>query len=99
MSDATLRFTAMRRALRLIGFAAVCLAAAPAALATTQTASAGDVTATFTFQGKVPNFHGLQLSIARGGPVLYNQPVAAKFCATLCWPGAPTGGGAWGPGG
>ena len=28
--------------------------AAPAALATTQTAHAGDVTATFTFQGKVP---------------------------------------------
>jgi hypothetical protein len=92
MSDATLRFTAMRRALTLIGVAAVCLAVAPAALATTQTASAGNVTATFTFQGQVPNFHGLQLSIARGGTVVYDQPVVAKFCATLCWPGPPTGG-------
>ena len=82
----------MRRALTCLTVAAVCLAAAPAALATTQTAHAGIVTATFTFQGKVPNFHGLRLTIARGGTVVYDQPVVAKACATLCWPGPITGG-------
>jgi hypothetical protein len=82
----------MKRALTLMAVTAICLAAAPAALAATETASAGNVTATFTFQGKVPNFHGLQLTIARGGTVVYDQPVVAKFCATLCWPGPVTGG-------
>jgi hypothetical protein len=69
----------------LVGLAA--LVVAPVALATTQTASSGDVTATFTFQGKVPNFHGLRLTIAQGGTVDYDQPVVSKFCAELCWPG------------
>jgi len=82
----------MKRALTFIGVTALCLVVAPAAVAATQTASAGNVTATFTFQEKVPNFHGLQLSIARGGTVVYDQPVVAKFCDTLCWPGPVTGG-------
>jgi hypothetical protein len=56
-------------------------------MATTQTASSGSVTATFTFQGKVPSFHGLRLTIARAGTVVYDQPVVSKFCASLCWPG------------
>jgi hypothetical protein len=92
MSDDRLGFRAMRRALTFIAVSAVCLAAAPAALATTQTASAGDVTATFTFQGKVPHFRGLRLTIARGGTVVYDQPVVAQFCEKLCWPGPLTGG-------
>jgi hypothetical protein len=76
----------MRRALTpLVVLGA--LITAPAAMATTQTASAGNVTATFTFQGKVPNFHGLRMTIARGGTVVYDQPVVSKFCANLCWPG------------
>ena len=83
---------AMRRVFAILSVAAICLLAAPAALATTQTASAGDVTATFTFQGKVPNFHGLRLTISRGGTVVYDQPVVAKFCDELCWPGPLTGG-------
>jgi hypothetical protein len=66
---------------------AVSLIAAPGALATIQTASAGNVTATFSFQGKVPNFHGLQVTVARGGSVVYDQPVFSKFCQALCWPG------------
>jgi hypothetical protein len=76
----------MRRALAiLVGLAA--LIAAPVAVATTQTASSGSVTATFTFHGKVPNFHGLRLTIAQGGTVDYDRPVVSKFCANLCWPG------------
>ena len=78
----------MRRAFVLVlVVVGACLALAPSALATTQTANAGNVTATFTFQGKVPNFHGLRLTIARGGTVVYDQPVVSKFCAKLCWPG------------
>jgi hypothetical protein len=78
----------MRRALVSVLFVfAVCLVAAPAALATTQTAHGGSVTATFTFQGQVPSFHGLRLTIARGGTVVYDQPIVSKFCANLCWPG------------
>jgi hypothetical protein len=77
----------LRRALVIAVVAAACLTAAPAALATTQTSTAGSVTATFTFQGKVPKFHGLHLTISRGGTVVYDQPVVAKFCGKLCWPG------------
>jgi hypothetical protein len=77
----------LRRALVTPIVAVVCLIAAPAALATTQTASSGDVAATFTFQGKVPKFHDLHLTISRSGTVVYDQPVVAKFCGKLCWPG------------
>jgi hypothetical protein len=77
----------MRRLLALLATTAICLIAAPTALATTQTAQAGSVTATFTFQGRVPHFHSLWLTIARGGTVVYDQPVVAKFCGKLCWPG------------
>jgi hypothetical protein len=76
-----------RQLLAFIGATVVVLVAAPAALATTQTVSAAGVTATFTFQGKVPSFHGLRLTIARGGTVVYDQPVVSKFCDKLCWPG------------
>lgn len=82
----------MRRALTFVAVTAACLLAAPVALATTQTAHGGNVTATFTFQGAVPNFHGLRLTIARGGTVVYDQPVVAKFCGKLCWPGPAIGG-------
>jgi hypothetical protein len=77
----------LRRALVIAMVAVACLTAAPVALATTQTSSAGNVTATFTFQGKVPKFHGLHLTISRAGAVVYDQPVVAKFCGKLCWPG------------
>ncbi|MBV9804697.1 MAG: hypothetical protein JO130_15960 [Solirubrobacterales bacterium] len=82
----------MRRALIAAGVIALGLIAAPAALAKTETAHAGNVTATFSFQGQLPNFHGLRLTITRGGAVAYDQPVVAKLCETLCWPGALTGG-------
>jgi hypothetical protein len=80
----------MRRVIAVIvvvSVGAICLIAAPLALARTQTASAGSVTATFAFQGKVPKFHGLRLTISRAGTIVYNQPVVSKFCDKLCWPG------------
>ncbi len=78
----------MRRLIALIvAVTATSLFAAPAALGKTQTASSGAVSATFTFQGKVPNFHGLHMTISRGGTVLYSHPVVSKFCGKLCWPG------------
>jgi hypothetical protein len=77
----------LRRALVIPVVAAVCLIAGPAALATTQRSTAGSTTATFTFHGKVPKFHGLRLTISRGGAIVYDQPVVAKFCGKLCWPG------------
>ena len=57
----------MRRALAALIAAAICLLAVPASLAKTQTAHGATVTATFSFQGKVPLFHALRLTIARGG--------------------------------
>jgi hypothetical protein len=60
---------------------ALLVAAAPAALATTQSAQSGNVTATFTFKGKFPNFTGMRLTIAQGGTVLYDQPVQCVHCA------------------
>ena len=58
---------AMKRALAIAVAATVpSLLAAPSALATTQTAQSGNVSATFTFSGSYPNFTGLHLSIAQG---------------------------------
>jgi hypothetical protein len=78
--------------MRRILIAALVLAAsallAPAALATTQTASGGAVTATFTFTGKFPTYSGLHLTIAQSGSVLYDQPVTSKACGSICAPGA-----------
>ena len=82
----------MRHVLAILSVTAICLVIAPAALATTQTAQSGDVSATFTFQGKVPHFHGLHLTISRVGATVYDQPVVAKFCGKLCWPGPLIGG-------
>jgi hypothetical protein len=84
------RSRAMRRILAIAmaagAWLVVSLVVAPTAPATTQTASAGNVTATFTFQGKFPNYQGQRLQISQGGSVLYDQPVTSKFCANLCAP-------------
>lgn len=78
--------------MRRILITAVVLAAsalcAPVALAATQTASRGGVTATFTFTGKYPNYSGLHLTIARAGAVLYDQAVRSQTCGKYCAPGA-----------
>ena len=71
--------------------AALILISAPAALATTQTAQSGNVTATFTFSGVYPQFTDMQLSIAQSGTVFYDEPVTSNRCGTYCAPGSPTG--------
>ena len=82
----------MKRALAIAVAATVLsLLAAPSALATTQTAQSGNVSATFTFSGSYPNFTGLHLSIAQGGTVYYDEPVASKLCGTYCAPGSAVG--------
>ena len=79
----------MKRGLIVAFVLATSLAAAPAAaLAMTQTAHSGNVTATFTFNGKFPNFSGETITIAQGGQVLYDKPVVSKFCQTDCAPGS-----------
>jgi hypothetical protein len=83
----------MRRSLITVLVLAASAVLAPAALATTQTATGGAVTAAFTFTGQFPSFSGLQLTIAQSGSVLYDQPVASKACGTICAPQA-TGSGA-----
>lgn len=70
---------------------ALLLLAAPAALATTQTAQSGNVTATFTFSGSYPNFSGLRLTIAQGSTVFYDAPVVSTLCGAYCAPASPSG--------
>ena len=74
-----------------LAVAALTLSAVPAtALATTQTAQSGNVSATFTFSGSYPNFTGMRLSIAQGGTAYYNEPVTTKLCGKYCAPASPS---------
>jgi hypothetical protein len=54
--------------------------------ASTQSASADGVTATFTYSGTYPNAHNPHLTISRGGTVLYNGLVKSAYCGDVCWP-------------
>jgi hypothetical protein len=84
----------MKRAIPIL-CAAVALVAPQAAAAATQTATAGDVTATFTYYGTYPQYHGETLSISRAGQVIYDQPVSSRDCLTgtyECAPGNISGG-------
>ncbi len=80
----------MRKALLLVTCCS-CLIAPAVASAKTQTASAGGVTATLTYKGQDPQVTDMRLSIAQAGKVLYDNPVTATECASLCGPGAFTG--------
>lgn len=78
----------MRRGLITLVVFAAFAGLAPAALATTQTASQGAVTATFSYTGHYPNYSALDLSITKSGVVLYHQAVHSKACGKFCAPGA-----------
>ncbi len=78
----------MRRCLIAILALAASALLAPSALAVTQTSTSGDVTATFTYAGKYPNYTGLHLSITKSGSVLYDAAVQSKACGKYCAPGA-----------
>jgi hypothetical protein len=79
----------MRRILILGAVFATALTVAAAALASTQTAHSGDVSATYGFKGSYPNYSGERLTITKAGTVVYDQPVVSRFCGTQCAPGAP----------
>jgi hypothetical protein len=82
----------VKRAFLIAGvMTALLLLGAPAALATTQTAQSGNVNATFTFSGSYPDFSGLQLTIAQGSTLLYDEPVVSKLCGAYCAPGSASG--------
>lgn len=88
---ATGTITPVRRGVLIGAVALLALVAAPAALATTQTASLGNVTATFNFSGSFSSgYSGERLTISRAGTVAYDQPVSSRFCYTACAPGAPS---------
>jgi hypothetical protein len=78
----------MRRGLISVLVLAAFALLAPAALATTQTASQGAVIATFSYTGQFPNYSRLHLTIAQSGSVLYDSPVQSKTCGKFCAPGA-----------
>jgi hypothetical protein len=71
---------AMRRGVAILCALVGLAVNAGVASATTQSAHTGEVTATFTFTGKFPNYKNERLVITRAGHVAYDQPVASKFC-------------------
>lgn len=82
----------MKRAIPILcatATAAVLLLAPQAAVAATQTATAGQITATFTYQGKYPNYHGESFSISRAGQGVYDQPVSSPHCVAGTYECAP----------
>jgi hypothetical protein len=73
----------MRRTLiALVALAALALPAS--ALATTQVALGGDVVARLSYQGQLPRFSHLSLSIKRDGKQLYQQPITSRDCGDEC---------------
>jgi hypothetical protein len=80
-----------RGVLPLVLCAVVALVAPAAALAATQTAHKGNVTATYSYRGSFPNYNHEKLTITRGNTVAYSAPVTASMCGGSCVPGAPSG--------
>jgi hypothetical protein len=74
-----------------IAVAVFCLLAPAVASASTQTASAGDVTATVSWRGQNPTVTDMHLTISRAGTVVYNQPVSSNACGAYCGPGGAGG--------
>jgi hypothetical protein len=66
--------------------AAATAGGALAAALHTQTASAGGVSATFSYRGVIPTVSAAHLTIANGGQTLYDAPVTAHLCGTHCGP-------------
>ena len=73
----------LRKGLVTACIGVIALLAIPSvALATTQSASAGNVSASFSFQGSGITYTQLHLTIMRGGQALYNGAVRSSFCAS-----------------
>jgi hypothetical protein len=80
----------MSRPLAAVAAIVVALVLAPVALATTETAKSGAVSASFAYHGKYPQFSRERVTIARGGKTLYDAPLTAPMCGGVC---GPAGGG------
>jgi hypothetical protein len=73
----------LRKGLLTGCIAAVALLAIPSvALAATQSASSGTVSASLSFQGSGITYTQLHLTITRGGQAVYNGAVRSRFCAS-----------------
>jgi hypothetical protein len=64
------------------------LAAVAWAQSSSQTASAGGVSATFTYSGSGITVTNPRLRIVRAGQTAYEEPVHAALCGSICGPGA-----------
>jgi hypothetical protein len=82
----------MRRMVAVLSVLAA-LALPATAAATTQTAHARNVTATFSYTFKGDISANVHLTIARGGAVVYSHPVVGprRVCGTDCRPGGAPG--------
>jgi len=73
----------MRKALLTASIGAIALLASPSsALATIQSASSGNVSASLSFRGSGVTYPQLDLLIVRGGEVLYKGAVRSRLCAS-----------------
>ncbi len=78
---------AVRPTIALVVAALALLAVPAVAAAQTETASSGMVVAQLSYSGgPTTTFTNLRLSISRAGTVVYDQPVSAPGCGTLCQP-------------
>ena len=73
----------MRRT--LIALVALATLALPAsALATTQVALGSGVVARLSYQGRLPHFTHVSLSIKRDGKQVYQHPITSRYCGEDC---------------
>jgi hypothetical protein len=79
----------MRRLIPPILIAFLVLAAAPAALAKTETRTSGDVTATLTYSGKNPPYTNGKLTITQSGLTIFDGPVGSPRGCKGCGLQAP----------
>ena len=71
----------------VVGLAAlVATGGALAAALHTQTASAGGVSASFSYRGELPAVTGARLKIVKAGRNAYDAPVTSRACGTMCGP-------------
>jgi hypothetical protein len=74
----------------LTGLGCVAVAFAAQGVLVREHASAGDVSATFTYRHAVKNvvtpYSAAHLTITRAGRTLDNAAVHSEFCGSLCWP-------------
>jgi hypothetical protein len=79
----------MRRLIAPLLIAFLLLAAAPAALAKTETRTSGDVTATLTYSGKNPPYTNGKLTITQSGLTIFDGPVGSPRGCKGCGLQAP----------